>query len=969
MNDRSGGVRGALLGVLVLFLTGFICQGAVKMTLLSPERQVGPSEFVTHVFSVQNDSDAPDVFDLEIGLPSDWMLLEAPAILALRPGQEEVLFVTAIVGPQTRAGEYAMRLRVISRNTAEQVEITAGVEVKPVNAVGILTPSGETVVPGQDLVYPVTLVNRGNAQDTYRLAAESSNRLPVRLSQDLIGLAPQERVTIEVRLSVPIDFSPGSDIITLSATSTLYPGVSAKETISSTILPPPPQAVGRTLMEELPARLRFSLSHDLSSSLLCGDLAFSFSGRVETGTLSFSLNASPLFGPDPLDVTSFSIRYHRSPTSYTIGDTFAGLSDLLNLSCRGGSATLDTDYYDITVICGGYAEEETRAGGRLTLGPDVANAGIAYMEERSQSDQSAVWSLIAETTPLEDWSLRLEGAIGFENQLTSRALFLNTTVNTSSYFLSANAFSVGSYFPGSHRDQAGLTLSQRLRQQRFSLGLSLEHTWTNVIRDPLVPTRLTDKLGVNLSVTPFEIGPTLSTTTEFVWNRRDDPSLESAVNRLLGGTLADSRGNLPYSFSARLFDQIDHVAGTYFRTLSFSEEIGASVEGFDLSFKLTQERRENPLTEELLSGGSDVSLTFKPKGSLHSATLMFANDRDNFDLSLRLGVKIIKDLNINFSGSLRWDRTDTTPATLHLGLEFNFTFDLPIPFLVTKGQIEGRAFVDNDENGRFSAGDREVGEIVIASRRSEVSTDNHGFFRFPPFYPGTYELTVRNLPFDAAPPKVPVSVELRAGQTVAVDLPLVPVLYVEGNVFDDADQNGMYTEGEGGVEQVFLNLRAEDGTAKDTYTDKNGRFRFLNVLPGRYTLSINPLTLPARFAFTTPEEVTLQIVGEAPPPVRFGGYIKPKEVVITFQPPTAEFILRPEQPKAGWPVTFDASDSFALVGTIVSYEWDFDGDRFTDATGISTTYTFPSPKSVDVTLTVTDDRGNSDAITYTIHVK
>jgi hypothetical protein len=970
MKERWRAGQGLFLCILTILLIGLTGHGAVTVTLLSPEKEVGAGEFVTHVFAIFNDSVTPSIYELNVDLPSDWTLLEAPKILALDPKQEEVLFATAIVSPRTAAGDYTMHLSVTSQTVpSDQAEVHARVRVKPVNAVEIIAPSGDRVTPGQDLVYSVTVINRGNAQDTFEMTATSSNRLPVHLSQDLISLTPQERTTVEVRLSVPLDFPPGPDSVTIEVTSRLYPGVTAVERIPSTILPPPPQAVGRTLLEVLPARIRISLSHEITSSLFRGDFAFSFSGRVEEGVLSFSLNASPLFGPDPLEITSFSIQYRRSPMTFSIGNVSTGLTNLLSLSCQGGSVFLDMDWYDLLFIAGEYGQKETRTGGRLTLGPNVANVGIVYMDLRTQTDQSAVWSMIAKATPLEEWSLELEGGLGFENNLTSHAVFFGTTVNTRIYFLRGEAFSVGSYFPGSRRDQAGFTLSQRLRQERFSLSLSLGHTWTNVIRDPAVPTRLDDKLGLNLSVTPFEIGPTLSVTTEFAWNRRDDPALESAVTQLFAGTLADRRGDFPYSFSGRISDQIDHIAGTHFRTLSFSEEVGLVSEGFNLSLGLSQERREDYLTGEILSGGSDVSFTFNPKGSLHTASLRFSNNEDRFMLTLQLGIQILKDFDVGLRGTRSWDRDDATPATLRLDLDFNVNFDLPIPFLLTKGQIEGRAFIDEDENGRFNIGDQEASEIVVAAQRSEISTDTQGFFRFPPFYPGRYELEVRNLPFDAAPPKIPVSVELDVGKRIFVNLPLVPVLYIEGKVFNDTNQDGALTEGEGGFEQVFINLAAEDGTTINAYTGQEGRFRFLNILPGQYTLSLDLVSLPSRFSFSTPEKVTLRIVGDPPPPVLFGGYIKPKEVVITFQPPTADFVVRPDQPIAGQPATFDASESFALIGEIESYEWDFDNDGLADATGARAPHVFPSPGLFDVSLTVVDDSGNSDTIIRTVEVR
>lgn len=58
-------------------------------------------------------------------------------------------------------------------------------------------------------------------------------------------------------------------------------------------------------------------------------------------------------------------------------------------------------------------------------------------------------------------------------------------------------------------------------------------------------------------------------------------------------------------------------------------------------------------------------------------------------------------------------------------------------------------------------------------------------------------------------------------------------------------------------------------------------------------------------------------------------------------------------------VQFDASESRATESTIISYDWDMDGDgEFDDATGITPTYVFDSVGVYNVVLRVVDDKGN-----------
>ena len=82
-------------------------------------------------------------------------------------------------------------------------------------------------------------------------------------------------------------------------------------------------------------------------------------------------------------------------------------------------------------------------------------------------------------------------------------------------------------------------------------------------------------------------------------------------------------------------------------------------------------------------------------------------------------------------------------------------------------------------------------------------------------------------------------------------------------------------------------------------------------------------------------------------------------------PPTAVISNTPESPTVDQEVVFDASESSDENG-IESYEWEFPNGE--SSAGRQTTYTFTSPGSYDVVLTVTDVGGLSDSIAQSIDV-
>ena len=84
---------------------------------------------------------------------------------------------------------------------------------------------------------------------------------------------------------------------------------------------------------------------------------------------------------------------------------------------------------------------------------------------------------------------------------------------------------------------------------------------------------------------------------------------------------------------------------------------------------------------------------------------------------------------------------------------------------------------------------------------------------------------------------------------------------------------------------------------------------------------------------------------------------------------TVEF--SPTSPRPGESIAFTASNALPSEGgsSIIQYEWDFNGDGKTDATGPTATFQFPTPGEFDVALHAVDDQGAETTQVQTVTVE
>lgn len=159
-------------------------------------------------------------------------------------------------------------------------------------------------------------------------------------------------------------------------------------------------------------------------------------------------------------------------------------------------------------------------------------------------------------------------------------------------------------------------------------------------------------------------------------------------------------------------------------------------------------------------------------------------------------------------------------------------------------RIEGRVYLDRNDNGTFDDTDRPLrgAEIVLDGGLTRTLTDADGHYSFAAVRTGKHRLVI-------SPETVRADLSLLddierrvlvpAFKTAVVDYRTCVNRRVAGTVFHDLDGDGHRDPEEPGVPDVHLVVSGRS----DTLSDPQGRFRLSDLPPGTHEISVDPGSL------------------------------------------------------------------------------------------------------------------------------
>jgi hypothetical protein len=194
--------------------------------------------------------------------------------------------------------------------------------------------------------------------------------------------------------------------------------------------------------------------------------------------------------------------------------------------------------------------------------------------------------------------------------------------------------------------------------------------------------------------------------------------------------------------------------------------------------------------------------------------------------------------------------------------------------VISQASLEGRVFLDADENTTFSSDDTAMPDITVwLDEQTSVVTDEKGFYRFDHVKPGSHAVRadLSEVPADM--------VFADSGQRLVAALPfknntqnfpIVRTGTLMGNVtYLD------YSDPENPVQKPLVEARIIADSDHDTYSDLNGNFTIGSLRPGIYQLKVDPETSPEGYVGSTvPQGIR----------VRAGGIVRGVQIQLAIPP-------------------------------------------------------------------------------------
>lgn len=198
-----------------------------------------------------------------------------------------------------------------------------------------------------------------------------------------------------------------------------------------------------------------------------------------------------------------------------------------------------------------------------------------------------------------------------------------------------------------------------------------------------------------------------------------------------------------------------------------------------------------------------------------------------------------------------FDVSGTTSSTQSVTISNLLTTQTITNFIFQPAEltVSGTVFVDTNRNGVQDAGESGYANALVSVGNLSAVTDSNGNYSIPNVPTGTETVKI-TIPASYTN-TTPTSQTIDLIQNTSVNFGIAPTYTISGNVFLDANRNGVKDTGETNYPGATVTLTGT--VTKTAVSDGNGNYSFTGLNPGPYTVTV---TVPPGYTNTTPTTQT-----------------------------------------------------------------------------------------------------------------
>jgi hypothetical protein len=815
----------------------------------APRLEAEPGKTATALFRLTNHSATGELVHAEVVLPQGWRLITQEEPKQLGPAEEETRLVGFSIPAGTPAGTYTVRYGVHGRISRPHVRDSVQIVVGERRGLELQLESPPRFgIAGDPYDVRFLLRNLGNVAERVRLRLSGSDDLHPETDSTLMSLAPGESRLIPVRVATRRDLATVlRHRVEVRALSIADDSVAALARSDVEILP---RATEAPSFHRLPVKVRLRTA-DVGVGGTVPEI--SGSGTLFRGgatRIDFLLRGREtrptLYG----ESDEYRFGLHGRNFDLRLGDQTYSLSALTEPgrygSGTGGRATLGRISFGGHMLRDrrGSMEEQRAAFLGLDLS-ETAYLGVHYLRWLGH-DRAHVTTGRAFFSPVRGTTVDAEYGRGLGGRSSARAVHAEGSYTRMSYTL--RHVRGGDEYPGRYNgtsaDEAYLSL-RPFSELRLDGSLHLYENRPTLTGAGPSGTTETRSLRVRLGYAGL-------LSAEYAVDERAADQLfnsydrESRAVRVTGSYGTGHAWLSPTVEISRVWDTPGERDWP-FRRLT----LHGGISGARGSLSSSLERVSGRSIHSTVAGeATSVSLhasTWMSRAT-HLRLSLYRHHGLTANFASRQGVDATVEQKLPFGHRLvARARSSTVRSPMAAGgpsfvLDYVAPLGVPVSRLRDEGRIAGRVF--DVETG---AG---IARVPVRLGDRTMVTDDRGVWVFSGIRPGVHTLDVDRLSvgLGRVPGRaLPLAVTVRGSSTERVEIGMVRGARVSGAVLLMARTVSVSTEGgaveSSGMRDVIVQL-SRGGEAVRRVTDASGRFAFADLLPGRWTLTLENPQIP-----------------------------------------------------------------------------------------------------------------------------